>query len=188
MAETKFRTGPIRAADEPVYEYEYDQNAVRVNTAEPAPVQTPVTTPRELPRVLPDVRPERAPKRRISFLYVAVLAIGVILFANIISMHGELTALSIKTHQLKSEIIEMEKEQSALQLELNQVMNQNEIEEYAVSTLGMVKATGESISYLNYQNETVFELAETTESSDGVFESILAGIENAAAKVWSFIN
>ena len=82
----------------------------------------------------------------------------------------------------------MEKEQSALQLELNQVMNQNEIEEYAVSTLGMVKATGESISYLNYQNETVFELAETTESSDGVFESILAGIENAAAKVWSFIN
>ena len=186
MAETKFRTDLIWAADEPVYEY--DQNAVRVNTAEPAPVQTPVTTPRELPRVLPDARPERAPKRHVSFLYVAVLVIGVILFANMISMHGELTALSIKTHQLKSEIIEMEKEQSALQLELNQVMNQNEIEEYAVSNLGMVKATGESISYLHYQNEAVFELADTAETPNGVFETILAGIENAAGKVWSFIN
>lgn len=186
MAETKFHTDLTWAADEPIYEY--DQNAVRVNTAEPAPVQTPVTTPRELPRVLPDARPARAPKRHVSFLYIAALVIGVILFSNIISMHGELTALSIKTHQLKSEIIEMEKEQSALQLELNQVMNQNEIEEYAVSNLGMVKATGESISYLSYRNETIFELADTAKAPSGVFETILAGIENAAAKVWSFIN
>ena len=59
---------------------------------------------------------------------------------------------------------------------------------YPLDYFNKLIATGESISYLNYQNETVFELAETTESSDGVFESILAGIENAAAKVWSFIN
>ena len=188
MAEVNFRTADIWASDEPVAAYEYDQNAVRVNTAEPAPVQTPATAPRELPRVLPDARPERAPKRRISFLYVAVLVIGVVLFSNIISMHGELTALSIKTHQLKTEITSMEKEQSALQLELNRVMNQNEIEEYAVSNLGMVKATGESISYLNYQNETVYEIAEVEESDSGIFGTILSGIESAAQTVWSFIN
>ena len=186
MAEVNFRTADIWASDEPVSTYEYDQNAVRVNTAEPAPVQTPVTAPRELPRVLPDARPERAPKRHISFLYVAALVIGVILFSNIISMHGELTALSIKTHQLKTEITAMGKEQSALQLELNRVMNQNEIEEYAVANLGMVKATGESISYLNYQNETVFEIAEETDN--GIFGTIFSGIKSAAQTVWSFIN
>ena len=188
MAESMRRFSAVPTAEESAYLYEYDHNAVRVTSAEPAPAQSPVYVPQTQPRILPDARPERAPKRRVSLLYVAVLVIGVILFSNIISMHGELTALSIKTHQLKSEIIEMEKEQSALRLELNEVMNQNEIEDYAIHTLGMVKATGESISYLNYQNDTVFELAETAGAPEGFWDTVAAGADGVWQTIWSFIN
>lgn len=168
--------------------YEYDRNAVR--SVEPArrPEQNPVTVPQRLPQPVTRPAPEEAPRRRISLLYVAALVLGVILFSSIISMRGELTELAIKTYDLKTDILSLQKEQSALQLALNEQMTQVELEDYAVNTLGMVKATDASISYLRYHNDAEFEINENADTDDSIWGLVWGTVRSGAEKVWSFIN
>ena len=168
--------------------YEYDRNAVR--TVEPArrPEQTPVTVPQRLPQPFTRPAPEEAPRRRISLLYVAALVLGVVLFGNIISRRGELTDLAIKTYDLQTDITSLQKEQSALQLALNEQMTQVELEDYAVNTLGMVKATDASISYLRYHTDADFEISETVETDNSIWGLVWGTLRKGAETVWSFIN
>lgn len=186
MTEATRRRAAKRPADDMIYEY--DHNAVRVPERQPAPSHRPARVPQKLPRVAPQTLPEQKPRRRISFLYIAALVIGVVLFGNIISMRGQLTALAVKTHELKTGITSMEKEQSALKLALNEKMTQVEIEEYAVDTLGMVKADSASISYLRYHNDEVYEIADGNAGDNGIADVLWERLKNGAMKIWSFIN
>ena len=174
-----------RIADEPADKvlYGYDQNAVRV------PVQQPETEPARRPeRVpMPKAVPQEAPRRRISLLYIAVLVIGVVLFGNIISMRAQLTQLAVDSQGLRSGISSMRKDQSALRLALNNKMTQVEIEEYAVNTLGMVKATDSDVSYLSYHNDAVYEIAGGSQPT-GVTGLLWQAVKNGAEKIWNFIN
>lgn len=186
MAEATRRSARKHPADDMIYEY--DHNAVRVPATRPAPDRRPARVPQKLPKIAPQALPDQKPRRKISFLYIAVLVIGVVLFGNIISMRGQLTALAIKTHELKTGITSMEKEQSALKLALNEKMTQVEIEEYAVNTLGMVKASDANVSYLSYHNDAVYEIAADNGGQNGILDVLWERLKSGAMKVWSFIN
>ena len=188
MAEARRRVSNHPVSDVDINLYEYDHNAVRVPVQEPVPVRKPARVPQKLPRIAPQPATDRKPRRKISVLYIAVLVIGVVLFGNVISMRGQLTSLAIKTHELKTGITNMEKEQSALKLALNEKMTQVEIEEYAVNTLGMVKADADDISYLRYHNDEVYEIAEGGDSGSGILDVLWERLKSGAMKVWSFIN
>ncbi len=168
--------------------YEYDHNAVRV--AVPAPVRQPERVPQRVirPRETVHTRPVPKKRRRISILFVLVMIIGALVLGNIITMHSEMTELSLKSHALKKEIENMEKEQSTLKYELNNQLTAQELDVYAREQLGMKKTDANDMVFLKYAQEDSFEIDDTSQKTSGAFGFIFDGIKDFAVSVWEYIN
>ncbi|MCR4771431.1 MAG: septum formation initiator family protein [Oscillospiraceae bacterium] len=130
------------AVREPVPEY-----APPKPREEPAAERPAVERPAEKVRV----RPERAPARR---QYVSVLAvIGSLCTAAALVMvlfsYIRLNAVSHESVRLQREIEQLQEENKRLRISYESAFKLEEVEKYAVSELGMVKAETGQVMYIN---------------------------------------
>jgi cell division protein FtsL len=170
----------------------YDRNAVRAplsaeTLVQPSPVRQP--RPVEIPEKLPRVVEEPAPalRRKVNLFYVAVLLVAAVLLCQIISMHSEITALSLKASKIENAVQTLEKEQSSLNLRITQKMNMMDIRKYAEDELGMYAPQSKDIRFIGENGEN-FYVAQPQPEKPEVITVIWNTIENIVLKAWSFVN
>ena len=95
----------------------------------------------------------RAPERRFRMSPLNAVGILLVVFVAVLSLlaNVRLTALSTQTVELSRQLEEIREENSVLRIRYENTFHLNEIEEYAVSTLGMTRLNESQITVLgNY--------------------------------------
>lgn len=133
--------------------------------------------PAERPREKVRVAPERAPARR---QYISVFAvIGTLCTAAVMVMilfsYINLNKISHQSVQLQQQIQKLEEENKKLTIAYESAFKLEDVEKYAMSELGMVKAEASQIMYINNgQNDRAEILGDT-------------GVRKGADKVMRFL-
>ena len=128
--------------------YGYDGSAVQESEYEELQEQSdaPETVPEQQTRRHGAHEAERQP--RVSLL--TVFGIFLVVFISILALlaNVRLTALSAETVALGRQLETLQQENNALKIRYENTFNLNEIEAYAVNTLGMTRLTDSQITVL----------------------------------------
>ena len=96
-------------------------------------------------------RPRQAARNKQAIAPAAVVGfvIAAALFMVCMVARIQLLEISNESAELSSRLTELQKEQTRLEIEYESAFNLNEIEEYAVSTLGMQKPFADQVVYID---------------------------------------
>ena len=184
------------ASPEEIYEFRFnaagiDGNALVIpeqtpqRQPSPRPVPSPVRRPVVLPQTSP--RPGVRPRRRISFLFVAMLLIATALLVQVVGGYSELNAIAAECEDIKDEITALEKQASALEYQLDMVMPLAYVEEYARNQLGMAPPDASDRIAVGQGNTENFYVA-SAEKEKNFLSDTWEALENVALTVWKFVN
>ncbi|MBQ6928771.1 MAG: hypothetical protein IJN27_00490 [Oscillospiraceae bacterium] len=92
---------------------------------------------------------------------VRALSLAVILsmIIGVIYTNSQITEITTDIATVQSEITELESEKAYLDFTLESRMSLNEIEEYAVNVLGMVKMDSTQVEYIEIESENKVEFS-----------------------------
>ena len=149
-------------------------DAIYGNLAYDAPLERPQELPEQqaerqeeehaAERVHVRQKVKAAPKQALSvFAIVGGVCIAALMFLIVLS-HTTLNALSEQTGALNEEMKALDDEQARLQIAYESAIDLNEVESYAMSELGMVKAGEHQIHYIT---NAVEDKAVVLEVDDG---------------------
>ena len=90
---------------------------------------------------------------------VNVMSIAVIvsLIIGVLYTNSEITQTANSISQVKKSITEIDSEKAYLEFTLESKMSLNEVEDYAVGVLGMVKMDSSQLEYVEIENENKIE-------------------------------
>ena len=116
---------------------------------------------------------KRAFKTALNVLSIAVMVSMII---GIVYTNSQITEITTDISAVQREITELESEKAYLDFTLESRMSLNEIEDYAVGVLGMVKMDPSQIEYIEIENENKVEWGEggLTEKIEEVVQPILS--------------
>lgn len=98
----------------------------------------------------------------------------------IIMSYIRLTELSHKTSELTAQLSTLKEQEGKLLLEYESAFDLNEIEEYAVNILGMVKAGDNQVYYLQSRTEDKAVILEESENKKGILDTISSLLSSLA--------
>ncbi len=116
-------------------------------------------------------------RRILSGLSVAVV---ISLIVGIISTNAAITGYTAKIASTRTEITKLESEIDYLEFTLESRMSLDEIEEYAVNTLGMVKMDSTRKRYVQLESENMIE-SETVSVTERLSEAVQPFLNNLMA-------
>ncbi|MBR6740848.1 MAG: septum formation initiator family protein [Clostridia bacterium] len=151
----------------------------------PSPVPRPVRRPVVLPETAP--RPGVRPRRRISFLFIAIMVVASALLIQVVGGYSELNAIAAECESLKEEITALEKQTSALEYQLDMVMPLAYVEQYARNQLGMSLPSA-SDRVLVGQNNTESYYVASAQEEKGFLSEAWEALKDVALTVWNFVN
>ena len=97
---------------------------------------------------------KRAFKTALSMLSIAVMVSMII---GIVYTNSQITEITTNISSVQKEITELESEKAYLNFTMESRMSLNEIEEYAVNVLGMVKMDSTQVEYIEIESENKVE-------------------------------
>ena len=104
-------------------------------------------------------------------LNVLSIAIALSMVLAIVYTNSQITEITSNIASVQNEITELESEKAYLDFTLESRMSLNEIEEYAVNVLGMVKMDSTQVEYIEIESENMVEF--TAENlSDKIEEAV----------------
>ena len=141
-------------------EYEYASSAVygnvaydlnRYGNAQPAPEYDYEPQPQEQPRIRPVKRTQAVEETRQGLSLFAIVGFGALtaLMVLILMAYVELTSVTAQTAQLREELAEAVETKAQLEIKYENAFDLEQVEEYAVGTLGMVKPSEKQITVLD---------------------------------------
>jgi len=129
----------------PEYEPDYGQEFGPEYGHDLGVLETPETEERQAVHV----HSESKRGLRVSLVNVMGLAVAAVLLVFVLLSYVRLTQITDSSANLKNKIGTLEQEQTNLRIKYESVFDLNEIEEYAITALGMVKVDNSQISYLD---------------------------------------
>lgn len=99
---------------------------------------------------------KKAFKTALSVLSIAVVVSMII---GIIYTNSQITEITTNISAVQKEITELESEKAYLEFTLESRMSLNEIEDYAVNVLGMVKMDSTQVEYIEIESENKVEFS-----------------------------
>lgn len=99
---------------------------------------------------------KKAFKTALSVLSIAVVVSMII---GIIYTNSQITEITTNISAVQKEITELESEKAYLDFTLESRMSLNEIEDYAVNVLGMVKMDSTQVEYIEIESENKVEFS-----------------------------
>ena len=184
------------ASQEEIYDLRFnsvwtDGNAVEMpkHSPEQQPSPRPIPQPVRRPVVLPETapRPGVRPRRRISFLFIAVMLIASALLIQVVGGYAELNAIAAQCEDIKDEITALEKQASALEYKLDMVMPLAYVEQYARNQLGMAPPDASDRVAVGQNNTESYYVASAAEEK-GFLSEAWGALEKVALSVWNFVN
>ena len=103
------------------------------------------------------IKNKKAFKTALNVLSIAVIVSMII---GIIYTNSQITEITTNISDVQSEITELESEKAYLEFTLESRMSLNEIEDYAVNMLGMVKMDSTQVEYIEIESENKVEFSE----------------------------
>ncbi len=103
-------------------------------------------------------------------LLSAIIAIGLVVM--VIMSYVQLNVISVKSSQYEAQIAELEQDETQLKLAYESAFDFREIEEYATSELGMIKASAGQKVYLSENSEDKAVVIETESKTSGFWSAI----------------
>ncbi len=100
------------------------------------------------------IKNKRTFKTAINIMSIAVV---VSLVIGVLYTNAEITKTANSISKVKKSITEIDSEKAYLQFTLESKMSLNEIEDYAVGVLGMVKMDSSQLEYVEIENENKIE-------------------------------
>lgn len=135
-------------------------------------------TPQKRGEVLPEPERKRsgrtAQKSAVKPLHIAVLLVFAGFMAAVVTNYMSLNELSVTASRLESAIGKLEKEETALSAVQDKRMSIDEIEEYAVTRLGMVKQSGSTVEYINTGTEDKTTVLSGQTGAGGISRTLMA--------------
>ena len=92
-------------------------------------------------------------------LNVLSIAVAVSMVIGIIYTNSQITEITTNISQVQKEITELESEKAYLNFTMESRMSLNEIEDYAVGVLGMVKMDSTQVEYIEIESENKVEFS-----------------------------
>ena len=99
---------------------------------------------------------KRAFKTALSMLSIAVVVSMII---GIVYTNSQITEITTDISAVQREITELDSEKAYLDFTLESRMSINEIEDYAVNVLGMVKMDSTQVEYIEIESENMVEFS-----------------------------
>ena len=99
---------------------------------------------------------KRAFKTALNVLSIAVMVSMII---GIVYTNSQITEITTDISAVQREITELESEKAYLDFTLESRMSLNEIENYAVNVLGMVKMDSTQVEYIEIESENMVEFS-----------------------------
>ena len=99
---------------------------------------------------------KRAFKTALNVLSIAVMVSMII---GIVYTNSQITEITTDISAVQKEITELESEKAYLDFTLESRMSLNEIENYAVNVLGMVKMDSTQVEYIEIESENMVEFS-----------------------------
>ena len=141
----------------------------------------PVQQKREL-RAAPT--PRRRKKARIRPSLFACITILAVTAVYILFCQMQLTELTTQVSQKNDTLSELTAENVSLTTRQMSSVNLDEVEEYAVNTLGMVKMDNSQIEYVSLTNPDTVTVADSGVSLDALF----SGLARSFSAIVEYIN
>lgn len=95
-----------------------------------------------------------------NFVNILSIAVIVSLIVGVIYTNAAITQTTNKIAQTQNAITELESEKAYLEFTLESRMSLDEIEDYAVNVLGMVKMDSSQVEYVEIESENKTEFSE----------------------------
>lgn len=166
----------------------YGNLALGTSAAEAAPgvIKRPARTRQQENEVVykkPKVQVKT--RRRVKSQGISAFAIvGCICIAClcllIIMSYIRLTELSHKTSRLTAELNILKEQEDKLRLEYESAFDLNEIEDYAINILGMVKAGDNEVYYLQSRSDDKAVILDENENKKGILDTISSLLSSLA--------
>ena len=100
----------------------------------------------------------------------AIIAIGLVVM--VIMSYVQLNAISVKSSQYEAQIAELEQDETQLKLAYESAFDFREIEDYATSELGMIKASAGQKVYLSENSEDKAVVIDSDSKTSGFWGAI----------------
>lgn len=149
----------------------YASSARQLNrTVAPDRRRTGVVTPMpqrnhdELPRVH-----KRSPMKAVSIVLVALIAM--IPVVTLIGLNAKITEVNEEIMRLDTQISRVTGDNTRLELEIERMMSIKNVEDYAITELGMQKLSRNQIEYIQLNQEDKIEVGKKSESLFSKFMS-----------------
>lgn len=109
----------------------------------------------ERPRERVSIRTEKKAVSRqgISLFAIAGWASVAVLAVALLMSYIELNTIANQSYELRSQLEELEMEETRLMIEYESTFQLDEVEEYAINMLGMVRADDDQVKYLDNRAE-----------------------------------
>lgn len=111
-------------------------------------------------------------RQGISLFAVAGWACVAVLAVALLMSYIELNTIANESYELSSELAELQAEETRLMIAYESTFQLDEIEEYAVNMLGMVRADNGQIKYLDNRAEDQAVIISDTGANSGVSASL----------------
>lgn len=107
----------------------------------------------------PQVKTVKLKNKKAFRTAVRALSVAVVLsmIIGVIYTNSQITEITTDIAAVQNEITELESEKAYLDFTLESRMSLNEIEEYAVNVLGMVKMDSTQVEYIEIESENMVE-------------------------------
>ncbi|MBQ7816439.1 MAG: hypothetical protein IJ339_03655, partial [Oscillospiraceae bacterium] len=102
------------------------------------------------------IKNKKAFRTALNILSIAVIVSMII---GIIYTNSQITEITTNISDVQSQITELESEKAYLEFTLESRMSLNEIEDYAVNVLGMVKMDSTQVEYIEIESENKVEFS-----------------------------
>lgn len=167
--------------------YEYAANATygnvaydlnRYGNAQPAPeIEYPAESERR-----PEIRPVRRAvaveetKQGLSLFAMAGFGVLTVLMVLVLMAYVQLTAINSEATALRNQLAEAREAEAQLEIKYENVFDLENVEEYAVNTLGMVKLADDQITVLENMRADKAEMLSNNGRSGGVLRMMLTAV------------
>ena len=178
--ETAYRYAPRNVYGSEARELESEQNyytqqeAVGYGGAVAIPMPRPEYIPDTKPEVIPEARPEvktrtqarpRIQKRYgVSLFGICGFVVVAVLMMFVILAQVGLTEVSAQTSNLQRQLDTLNEQERKLQISYASAFDMNEIEDYAVSVLGMSKPTQNQINVIDTTPSDVAQIVPVSDN------------------------
>lgn len=149
--------------------------------SEPQAQPIPAARPRERVSIRTGAESRTRAKAGIPLLAVLGIPVALVCLYLLLQTYIQLTALSAESAQLETRIAALQENRARLEIQYESAFNMAEVEQYAKTHLGMVKADSEQISYIHNRSGDRAVVLHTPAGEAGPLDRVTAFFQRIKA-------